>query len=190
MTKATTWTQDILQWEPWVTPVSDDEITPARKAVLDTFQSSQANSPYYRVLVQAPEILRARTALFNESLRGEGLDRPDRELAAVGSSRQTGCVYCASVHARAYSGLIRDKSVVQQVLDEGVDAPIAERERAVVQFSAKLARNPHALDAADVQSLRDQGFSDEDVLDIAHSAAVFANANRLMLTLGQGVAPS
>jgi len=187
MSKATTWTQDILQWQAWVTPVSDDEITEARKAVLDTFAPAQANSPYYRVLVQAPEILRARTDLFNESLRGEGLDRPDRELAAVGSSRATGCVYCASVHARAYSGLIRDKSVVQQVLDEGTDAPIADRERAVVRFSAKLALDPNNVDAPDVQPLRDQGFSDEEILDIAHSAAIFANANRLMLSLGQGV---
>jgi uncharacterized peroxidase-related enzyme len=187
MTKATTWTQDILQWEAWVSPVTDDEITPARQAVLDTFPTQQGNSPYYRVLVQAPEILRARTALFNESLRGEGLDRQDRELAAVGSSRATGCVYCASVHARAYSGLIHDKTVVQQVLDEGTDAPIADREQAVVQFSAKLALDPNALGSSDIQPLRDQGFTDEEILDIAHSAAVFANANRLMLTLGQGV---
>jgi uncharacterized peroxidase-related enzyme len=188
MTRASVWTQDILKWEPWVTPVSDDEITEKRREVLETFPPAQANSPYYRVLAQEPIILRHRTDLFNEALKGEtGLPRADRELAAVGSSRATGCVYCASVHARAYSGLIRDKSVVQKVLDEGTDAPIADRERAIVQFSAKLALDPAGLTGADLQPLRDQGFSDEEILDVAHAAAIFANANRLMLTLGQGV---
>jgi uncharacterized peroxidase-related enzyme len=186
-TSAKTWTQDILQWEPWVPPISDDEVTPARQEVLDTFPTS-GNSSYYRVLVHEPRILRHRTDLFNEALRGEtGLPRADRELAAVGSSRATGCVYCASVHARAYSGLTHDKSVIQRVLDEGTDADIAPRERAIVQYSAKLALEPENLGPEDVQPLRDHGFTDAEILDITHAAAIFANANRLMLTLGQGV---
>jgi uncharacterized peroxidase-related enzyme len=187
MTAATTWTQDILQWEAWVPPTTDEELTTARREVLDTFPSA-GNSPYYRVLVHEPRILRHRTDLFNEALRGEpGLPRADRELAAVGSSRATGCVYCASVHARAYSGLTHDKTVIQRVLDEGTDAEIARRERAIIRFSAKLALEPERLGADDIQPLREQGFSDAEILDVAHAVAIFANANRLMLTLGQGV---
>ena len=186
MSRARTWTQDILEWSAWVPPVGDADVNDARREVLDTFPTT-GNTPYYRVLVHDPRILRARTDLFNESLRGEtGLPRADRELAAVGSSRATGCVYCASVHARAYSGLTREKSVVQKVLDEGTDAQIAERERAIVQFSAKLALDPAGLSMEDIEPLRKQGFSDAEILDIAHAAAIFANANRLMLTLGEG----
>lgn len=186
MTRATIWTQDILQWSAWIPPIGDDDVTEAQREVLDTFPTT-GNSPYYRVLVHEPAILRSRTDLFNDSLRGEiGLPRADRELAAVGSSRATGCVYCASVHARAYSQLTRDKTVAQQVLDEGTDASIPDRERAIVQFSAKLAVRPHAITPDDLLPLRSQGFSDEEILDITHAAAIFANANRLMLTLGQG----
>jgi uncharacterized peroxidase-related enzyme len=186
----TTWTQDILQWEAWVPPVSDDALTPERQEVLDTFPRAQASSPYYRVLAHEPRILRHRTDLFNEALKGEtGLSRADRELAAVGSSRSRGCIYCASVHARAYSGLVKDRAMIQQVLDDGPDAEIAGRERAIVQFSAKLAMEPHALTSDDVEPLRELGFSDDEILDIAHAAAIFANANRLMLSLGQGVEP-
>lgn len=188
MTRAKTWTQDILKWERWVTPVTDENITARQQKELDTFPPAQANNPYYRVLVHEPTVLRNRTDLFDEALRGEtGLGRADRELAAVGSSRATGCIFCASVHARAYSGLIRDKSIVQKVLDEGTDAAIADRERAIVQFSAKLALDPAGLTRKDIQPLRDQGFTDAEILDVAHAAAIFSNANRLMLTLGQGV---
>ncbi|MEJ7838535.1 MAG: peroxidase-related enzyme [Thermomicrobiales bacterium] len=190
MTRAKIWTQDILQWSAWIPPVGDSEIDDAKRTVLDTFPTT-GNTPYYRVLVHQPAILRSRTDLFNESLRGEsGLPRADRELAATGSSRATGCVYCASVHARAYSQLTRDKSLIQLVLDDGIDAPIPDRERAIVQFSAHLALDPAGLSDHDVRPMREQGLSDAEILDVAHAAAIFANANRLMLTLGQGESAS
>lgn len=186
MTRAKVWTQDILEWSAWIPPVRDSEIDETRKAVLDTFPTT-GNTPYYRVLVHQPAILRSRTDLFNEALRGEtGLPRADRELAATGSSRATGCVYCASVHARAYSQLTRDKTLIQSVLDEGTDALIPERERAIVQFSAQLALDPAGLAEKHLGPMREQGLSDAEILDVAHAAAIFANANRLMLTLGQG----
>jgi uncharacterized peroxidase-related enzyme len=190
MSEATlTWTQDILAWQGWVRLVTDDALTDAHHAVLSAFPPAMAASPYYRVLVNAPMVLEARTRLFNDALRGDTatVGRAEREIAAVGSSRQTGCIYCASVHARAYSGLVHERETVQRVLDEGVHASIPDRERVIVEFSAAIAEKGAALAPTDVQPIRDQGFTDAEIYDIALSAAIFANANRLMLTLGEGV---
>ena len=63
------------------------------------------------------------------------------------------------------------------------------RPRAIVDFSVKLAATPSAATAADVQLLRDQGMEDVEILDIILSVAMFANANRLMQTLGEAVRP-
>ena len=41
------------------------------------------------------------------------------------------------------------------------------------------------LPAADLQPLRDLGFSDLEILDITNGAAIFAWANRLLQTLGE-----
>jgi len=57
----------------------------------------------------------------------------------------------------------------------------------VVDVCAKLTLEPEALEPADLQPLRDLGSSDIQILDILNYAAFFANANRLMLTLGEPI---
>lgn len=59
----------------------------------------------------------------------------------------------------------------------------------MVDFAAKLTLEPAALTAADLKPLRDIGLSDLEILDLIDAAAMFANANRLMQTLGEPITP-
>ena len=72
---------------------------------------------------------------------------------------------------------------------EGVEVEMPPRPRAIVDFSIRLAATPSAATQADVQRLRDEGMQDAEILDIILSVAMFANANRLMQTLGEAVLP-
>jgi uncharacterized peroxidase-related enzyme len=79
---------------------------------------------------------------------------------------------------------------MDRLLEEGVDAPLNDaREQAIVDFSAKLTRNPAGLTSDDIKPLRVAGLTDLEIYDIAQSAAMFAWANRLMQTLGDAVYP-
>ena len=60
-------------------------------------------------------------------------------------------------------------------------------QRAIVDFAAKLTREPWAIGAADVSPLRAVGMDDLQIHDLIHAVAMFANANRLMQTLGEPV---
>ena len=76
--------------------------------------------------------------------------------------------------------------MIDAIYAEGVDAPLADpRLAAIVAYSAKLTDDHANLTAADLQPLRDAGLTDLDILDVTHAAAMFAWANRLMLTLGE-----
>ena len=44
---------------------------------------------------------------------------------------------------------------------------------------------PESLSQADFTALRELGFDDLGILDVINYTAFFANANRLMLTLGE-----
>lgn len=79
---------------------------------------------------------------------------------------------------------------MQRLLDEGVQAALGERERAVVDFAVKLTNDPAGMTAADLAPLRAVGLSDMEILDVTHATAIFAWANRLMQTLGEGVPPA
>lgn len=179
-------TLETLRWRPWLETIDEVGATPEQAALVAEVAPAPDSRPYYAVLGHDAPVLRERTALFNAIMYGPGgLRRADRELATVAASRINGCVYCASVHARRYAQLTKDTALIQRLLDEGVDTELAERERALVDFAATLTREPDQLTAADLAPLRRVGLSDAEILDAALSAAMFANANRLMLTLGE-----
>jgi uncharacterized peroxidase-related enzyme len=120
----------------------------------------------------------------------KGLPRADRELGAVAASRINGCSYCASVHALRFTQLTKEPEVMERIQRDGVDAALDPRRKAILDFSAKLSRDPASVDPADVAPLRAQGLTDLEILDLTHAVAMFAWANRLMQTLGEPAAPA
>jgi len=181
-------TMDVLRWQPWLPTVDETGATPDQAALVDKVAPSPESRPYYALLAHDAPALEQRTLLFNAVMYGHGgARRADRELAAAATSLINGCVYCTSVHARRYAQLTKDTATTQRLLDEGVETELGEHERAIVDYAVKLTRNPAALTVADLTPLRQAGFSDREIFDITQAAAMFAWANRLMQTLGEGV---
>ncbi len=54
----------------------------------------------------------------------------------------------------------------------------------MLDYVEKLTREPSSVSQADVSELRNHGFTDADVLDIAQIAAYYAFVNRLADGLG------
>ncbi|MET9765167.1 peroxidase-related enzyme [Streptomyces sp. NPDC006372] len=179
-------TLDALEWDAWVETVDVDRATPEQLAVLEESLPTAKTSPYYLALVHDVTALRERSRLYNAIMYApRGLDRRDREIAALAVSHVNGCVYCASVHARRFTQLNKDAGPAQAILDDGPDAELGTaRRRAVVDFAVRLTREPGP--PLDLTALRtDAGLDDTEILDLVHVVAVFAWANRLMLTLGE-----
>lgn len=182
-------TRRVVDWTPWVETIDEIDATDAQRAIVDEIVGGRKTGrTYWATLAHDADVLRHRHDLFPETLRDKseegGSPRADLELSAVAASKATGCVYCASVHARAYQQLTGGTAVIDAVLEDGAAATLPRREAALVAFSAKLAEAPGEIAAADLAPLRDAGFSDLEIYDIAHASAMFAWANRLLLTLG------
>jgi len=184
-------TQQGLGWVPWLLPVAEDELTDGQRDAL--IEPARAKMPYFRLLARNPEALRARTLtdldiFFNVS---SGVGRAERELAAAATSRDNGCVFCASVHAAAATRESSREADVQRLLDEGVGADLGdERWNAVVSASVALAATPLGFDGDDIARLRGAGFDDAEIVDVIGGAAFFNWANRLMLSLGEPEVPA
>ncbi|RKN05962.1 peroxidase-related enzyme [Streptomyces radicis] len=189
------YTRELLSWTAWVPPVPTDELTPEQEA---SFRG-KTNGAYFRLLARLPAVLAARTALDAAIFATvEGLPRAERELAAAATSKVTDCVYCASVHARKAAQLSRRPADVDRLLGVTLErdadwvpsatAPLAEgqdsRWAAIVAFAAALATTPVTATTAHVDRLRAEGLTDAELTDLVASAAFFAWANRLMLSLG------
>ncbi|WP_144113999.1 peroxidase-related enzyme [Paraburkholderia sp. BCC1886] len=183
-------TRQTLGWRAWLDTVPLDAASPEQTAVLESSHPQAKTSDYYRLLVHEAAILRQRSGAFNSIMYAPGgLSRAERELASTVVSRVNGCVYCASVHAQRFEQLAKRDDVIQQIFADPETAGTTARERAIVRYAIDLTLQPDALGAASLDPLRHAGFDDAQILDLSHAIAIFAWANRLMLSLGEPVFP-
>lgn len=190
MTTPHAFTFDTLGWRAWLDTVPLADATPEQRAVLDASHPHAKTSDYYLLLVHLPDILRQRSGVFNAIMYGPGgLPRAERELASTAVSRVNGCVYCASVHAQRFAQLAKRTDAIEQVFDDPATAGTTAREQAIVRFAIALTDAPDAVGADEIAALEAAGLTHEEMLDLSHAVAIFAWANRLMLTLGEPVTP-
>jgi uncharacterized peroxidase-related enzyme len=191
MSQSHGFTSQTLGWSAWLDTVALDTATPEQLAVLEASHPQAKTSDYYLVLVHEPEVLAARSGAFNSIMYAPGgLSRAERELASTVVSRVNGCVYCASVHAQRFAQLAKRDDVIEQVFADPETAGTTARERAIVRYAIDLTLAPEKVDAAALDALRSAGLSDAEILDLSQAIAIFAWANRLMLTLGEPVFPA
>ncbi|KWR90225.1 alkylhydroperoxidase [Cupriavidus sp. IDO] len=184
-------TNEVLDWKAWLDIVDLDQATPEQIAVLEESHPQARVQDYYRFLVHQPEILRQRSTAFNAIMYAPGgMPRAERELATTVVSRINGCVYCASVHAQRFEQLAKRNDVIREVFEDPRSAGTSEREKAIAKFSVELTEKPSEISAGSLAKLREVGVSDAEILDLIHSVAIFAWANRLMLNLGEPVFPA
>lgn len=192
-TAPTAFTQAELGWEPWLAAKPLTAFNADEKAILARFGHS--DSDYFRLLARNQPVLEQRT-LTDKGIfyTPGGLSRAERELAATVASKINGCIYCASVHARKASQLSKDNDAVQKLLNVAPGAVLSHgqspRWAADIDFAASLSVTPPAASLSQLQALREQGLDTLAQLDLIQSAAFFAWANRLMLTLGEPFLPS
>lgn len=180
-----------LDWKPWLAPLDITQATQEQLAALKITPSNRAVGAYSLVLAHDAQALDQRSPLYNAIMFGpKGLPRAERELGAVATSRVNGCAYCASVHAKRFTELTKQPDVMARIQRDGADAALEPRQKAILDYSAKLTRDPASVGPADAAPLRAQGLSDLDILDLTHAVAMFAWANRLMQTLGEATTPA
>ena len=138
-----------------------------------------------RVYSLRPAHLELWNAFYDDLMRGESrLTRPQREMIAVVVSTANRCHYCMVSHSAYLRKLTGDPVLVEQLRTNYRYAEIEPRERAMLDFAVKLTEQSSSCTEADVEALREAGWSDEDIFDITEVAAMFNFTNRLASGLG------
>ena len=112
-------------------------------------------------------------------LAPSGLSKLEREMIAVAVSAANRCYYCLVAHGAAVRKLSGDPQLGEMLAFNYRVAELSDRQRAMLDFALLLTEAPHEVTAEDRQALREEGFSDEDIFDIAEVAAFFNYTNRV-----------
>lgn len=124
--------------------------------------------------------LRAFKEMYNDLMLGDsGLTKLEREMIAVAVSSINHCVYCLVAHGASVRQLSGDPALGELVAMNYRAADLEPRQRAMLDFAVKLTERPHEIVEADRQALREAGFGERDIWDIAAVAAFFNMSNRV-----------
>ena len=108
-----------------------------------------------------------------------GLSKGDRELIVVATSAANDCLYCVVAHGAIARIRTRDPYLADQVAVDWRKAPLSPRLHDVLDVAVRLAVDPAAVPAADLDRLRGHGLTEDDVWDVGAIVGLFALSNRL-----------
>lgn len=138
-----------------------------------------------RAYALRPRHLELWNAFYDDLMRGDsGLTRIQREMIAVVVSTANRCHYCMVSHGAFLRKLTENPTLVEQLRTNYRYADLEPRERVMLDFAVKLTEQSSACTERDIEALREAGWADEDVMDIAQVAAMFNFTNRLASGLG------
>lgn len=126
------------------------------------------------------EKLRVFVDFYNDLMLADSqLTKLEREMIAVVVSSRNHCYYCLVAHGAAVRQLSGDPKLGEQLVMNHVAAPLSERHRIMLDFAVKLTEAPDAMEEEDRQALREAGFEDRAIWDIAAVTAFFNMTNRM-----------
>lgn len=133
-----------------------------------------------RTYAHNPAKLRAFITSYNTLMLGESeLSKLEREMIAVTVSAANRCYYCLVAHGQAVRLLSGDPQLGEMLVMNHRVAELAPRQRAMLDFAWTLTLTPDRITEGDRQGLRDVGFSDSAIFDIADVVGFFNHSNRV-----------
>ncbi len=170
----------------WVHVPAEDELPEEVRSLWGRAQEKLGFVPnVLRAWALRPEHLLRWRKHMDELLKGEsGLTEAEREMIGTVVSATNRCYYCVTSHGAAVRVLTGDPILADALASNYRHAHLSERQRAMLDFAVKITEEAHRCTEADIEALRELGFTDEDVMDIAEVAAMFNLTNRMANALG------
>ena len=145
-------------------------------------QSSYGYVPNYaKVFGHRPEVM----ARWGRSLAEIRRPMDDRlfELATFAAAFELKNTACSLAHGQQLAKFIDEASIRALANGETADE-LSEADMAVVAFSRKVASDASKVGQKDVDALKQQGFSDAEIFDIATTVAGRSFLTRILDALG------
>ena len=138
-----------------------------------------------------PHTLEGHMSLYKSVLHNTRNRLPHWYLEAVGVlvSRLNQCKYCDGHHTAGLKRLLRRQEMSFDEYDRALSLgqplePFTVKEQAGLVYARKLTHTPGAIEQADIDFLREQGFDDGEILELNQVTSYFAYANRTVTGLG------
>jgi uncharacterized peroxidase-related enzyme len=151
-----------------------------RERILTVQEKSGFVPNVFLALAHRPDEFRAFFAYHDALMeKDEGLTKGEREMIVVATSGLNQCIYCVVAHGAILRIREKNPQLADQVATNYRNADITDRQKAMLDFAAKISLKAHEINDADFDKLREYGFSEEEIWDIGAISAFFSMSNRM-----------
>ena len=134
----------------------------------------------FLTLAHRPDEFRAFFAYHDALMeKKSGLSKAEMEMIVVATSSDNNCQYCVVAHGAILRVRAKNPLVADQVAVNYRKADITPKQKAMLAFALKVSNDAQSVGDADFATLRDHGFTDEDIWDITGITAFFGLSNRM-----------
>src|SRR5499426_3947915 len=156
------------------TPPLDKLPEDIRTRILAVQEKSGFVPNVFLALAYRPDEFRAFFA-YHDALMDKdgGLTKAEREMIVVATSSTNQCQYCVIAHGAILRIRAKNPLIADQIAGNYRKADITPRQRAMLDFAMKVSQQAQEVGEADSVMLREHGFSDDDIWDIAAISAFF-----------------
>ena len=151
-----------------------------RGTILDLQEKSGFVPNVFLALANRPDEFRAFFAYHEALMEKEGgLTKGEREMIVVATSAHNQCIYCVVAHGAILRIREKNPQLADQIATNYRKADITPRQKAMLDFALKVSKSSHEINNADIDDMRELGFSNDDIWDIGAISALFALSNRM-----------
>lgn len=175
----------------WIEEVPYEAATGALKKIYERVKGPNNNvDNVLSVHSLRPHSLTGHMGLYKNVLHHAGNSLPKWYLETLGVyvSHLNVCSYCVDHHAQGLKRLLNNEerytTVYESITTGEPSSQFAGRELAGIRYAHQLTLNHTSLQQSDIQTLRDAGFSDGEILEINQVVSYFNYVNRTVVGLG------
>lgn len=151
-----------------------------REKILAVQEKSGFVPNVFLTLAHRPDEFRAFFAYHDALMDKPGpITKAEREMIVVATSNANQCQYCVVAHGAILRIRAKNAHIADQVAINYRKADITSRQRAMLDFGMKVSAAAYEIGDADMAALKQHGFSEDDIWDIAAISAFFGMSNRL-----------
>ena len=170
----------------WLPLVPEEQASPAAKRIYNFIRERWSFVPnYFLSLGHDSQLLEDQANLYTNAMFDErGLPRVVKEQLAIVVSGLNVSTYCLPAHLEILGRLGIDKAIGRKLALNYPSAPVEPKVMELFRFADKLTRSPGEMQPADVDRLREAGWSDAAIFDAVLVTSLYACANRFSAGLG------
>lgn len=133
-----------------------------------------------------PDLLAIYTAFVDKVRSGFSLGMREWRLITLVAARQVPSTYCSYVYSKLLIDDLGSKDKVLAVQRNFHSAGLSGKDVEMLAYAEKIARNASEVGQADIDRLRQAGFSDQQICDIALCASFRCFVGRFFDAMGAG----